>query len=94
MDIQPINLEVKEALQKRDIEDLVKEMHQGFEGMHLRQDTTNGKVLKNTGDISSLQIWVEKQAIKEKYNRLIWYCLTISISAIGVLLTYILTRPH
>jgi hypothetical protein len=82
--------EVKEALQKRDIEDLVKELHEGFAGVHARQDQTNGKVTKNTNDINALQVWNEKQVIKERYNKLIWYLLTVSISIIVALTTYLL----
>jgi hypothetical protein len=46
---------VEEALQRRDIEDLTKEMREGFAGMHTRQDTTNGKVLKSMEDIIELK---------------------------------------
>ena len=82
--------EVKEALQKRDIQDLVKEVHEGFAGIHLRQDQTNGKVLKNIADINALQVWNEKQAIKDRYNKFIWYLLTVSISTIVGLVSYLL----
>jgi hypothetical protein len=85
--------EVKEALQKRDIEDLVKEVHEGFAGVHNRQDQTNGKVLKNIADINALQTWNEKQAIKDRYNKLIWYLLTVSLSTIVGLATYLLLHP-
>lgn len=46
---------VEEALQRRDIDDLAKEMREGFAGMHERQDTTNGKVLKAAEDIVELK---------------------------------------
>jgi len=82
--------EVREALQKRDIEDLVKELHEGFAGVHTRQDQTNGKVLKNITDINALQVWNEKQVIKERYNKLIWYLFTGSLSTIVGLVTYLL----
>lgn len=82
--------EVKEALQKRDIEDLVKEVHEGFAGVHVRQDKTNGNVQKNIADISALQVWNEKQVIKDKYNKLIWYLFTVSLSTIVGLVTYLL----
>ncbi len=82
--------EVKDALQKRDIEDLVKEVREGFVGVHNRQDQTNGKVLKNIADINALQVWNEKQAIKDKYNKLIWYLFTVALSTIVGLVTYLL----
>lgn len=82
--------EVEKALQKRDIDDLVKLVHEGFEGVHARQDVTNGKVLKNISDINALQVWNEKQIIKERYNKLIWYMLTTAIAVI----VYLLQHPR
>lgn len=48
---------VEHILQRRDIEDLTKEMREGFAGMHARQDTTNGKVLKAAEEIVELKNW-------------------------------------
>lgn len=48
---------VEDALQRKDIESLTNEMRLGFKGMHDRQDTTNGKVLKANEDIVGLQNW-------------------------------------
>lgn len=81
--------EVKDALQKRDIEDLVKEVHEGFVGVHNRQDQTNGKVLKNIADINALQVANEKRDIKDRYNKLIWYLFTVSLSVIVALASYL-----
>lgn len=87
--MEPQLPEVKEALQKRDIDDLTHELHEGFKGIHERQDTTNGKVLKNIADISELQTWNKLRVVENKYNKLIWYALTLSISTIVGLVSYI-----
>lgn len=47
--------EVEDALQRRDIEELTKEVREGFAGVHERQNVTNGKVLKATDDIINLK---------------------------------------
>jgi hypothetical protein len=49
--------DVNSALQKRDIEDLQKTMESGFRGVHKRQDTTNGNVIKNRAEIEELKKW-------------------------------------
>lgn len=59
----------------------------GFEGIHERQDTTNGKVLKANDDITKL-------SFEFKYNRIIWYMLTVSVSVIIALASYILLKSH
>lgn len=46
---------VNDALQKRDIEELTKEMKDGFAGVHDRQDKTNGNVIKAKEDIAELK---------------------------------------
>jgi hypothetical protein len=48
---------IEDALQKKDIELLAEKMEEGFRGMHDRQDTTNGKVLKAAEDIVELKNW-------------------------------------
>jgi hypothetical protein len=92
---------VKEALTGRDIADLKQsisdlslEMKERFAGVHQRQDTTNGKVLKAADDITKLKEENIKRDSKFQYNRLIWYVLTISVTIIGGLLTYISTHHH
>ena len=80
---------VQDALQKRDIDDLKKAMVDGFAGMHQRQDTTNGKVLKNTSDITELQTWNKLRLAEQRYNKFIWYILTLTITIIASLLSYI-----
>lgn len=84
------NPEVAQALQKRDIDDLKNEIRDGFKGVHERQDTTNGKVLQNTKDISDIQTWNKLRSVENKYNRLIWYLLTVSLTLIVGLASYIL----
>jgi len=55
---------VEDALQRRDIDDLNKglldlaaEMKEGFQGVHDRQDYTNGKVTRASEDIVELKNW-------------------------------------
>lgn len=86
------NKEVKDALQAKDIEILNKSIadlnviiKDGFAGVHSRQDQTNGKVLKAGDDINSLRS-------KFEYNRIIWYMLTVSISLIIALSSFILFK--
>ena len=40
--------EIEQALNKKDIENLTDAVKEGFEGVHARQDKTNGNVDKNT----------------------------------------------
>jgi hypothetical protein len=96
---------VKEALTGRDILDLKasidtlgQTMAEGFKGVHERQDTTNGKVLKARDDIINNKTESDKQ-ISElksefKYNRIIWYLFTIAVSVIIALASYILFKHH
>jgi hypothetical protein len=81
---------LKEALTNRDISDIRQDIsnlsltvEKGFSGIHLRQDTTNGKVLKAGEDIATLRS-------KFAYNRIIWYLFTAAISIIIALASYIL----
>lgn len=81
---------LKDALTNRDIGDIRKDISdlsaivkEGFAAIHQRQDTTNGKVLKAGDDITSLRS-------KFEYNRLIWYMLTVCVSVIIALASYIL----
>jgi len=85
--------ETTDALQKRDIDDLKKSIVEGFAGVHARQDQTNGKVLKNTQDITDLQTWNKLRFAENRYNKLIWYILTGSITLIGTLISYIVFSP-
>jgi hypothetical protein len=96
---------IKEALTNRDISDiradissLATTVAKGFEGIHLRQDTTNGKVLKAGSDIieNKSQVELQMAALKAQfeYNRFIWYVTTICVSIIIALASYILLNQH
>lgn len=81
---------VKDALQAKDIEilqtsitNLTTAIDNGFKGVHERQDTTNGKVIRANEDITKL-------TTKFEYNRIIWYLLTVSISLLIAMASYIL----
>lgn len=94
---------IKEALTNRDITDirsdissLAATVKEGFHGVHERQDTTNGKVLKAGADIIENKTAMEKQieALKAefKYNKIIWYFFTTAIGVIVALGSYILYK--
>jgi hypothetical protein len=94
---------VKDALTGRDILDLKtsidtlgQTMAEGFKGVHERQDTTNGKVLKARDDIIENKTQTDKE-ISElksefKYNRIIWYLFTVAVSVIIALGSYIILK--
>lgn len=92
--MEPLSPETEKALQKRDLDDLRDAVTVGFEGVHKRQDETNGKVLKNTTDINALQVWNEKRIIENKYNKLIWYIVTVETSVIVAFVSYLLFHNH
>ena len=86
--------EVHDALQKRDIEDLTKEMRDGFKGVHERQNVTNGKVLKAAADITELEKVNIRRSVERKYEKLIWYLFTGAMSIIVGLASYIIYHYH
>jgi hypothetical protein len=71
-------------------------VEKGFEGIHARQDTTNGKVLKAGQDIITNRSETETKfadlVATFKYNRIIWYMLTTCVSMIVALASYILFK--
>jgi hypothetical protein len=90
---------VKDALQAKDIDllqraiaDFRSEVKEGFAGVHARQDTTNGKVLKAGEEIIQLKADNIKRDAKFQYNRIIWYLFTVAIGLIVSLGTYLLTN--
>lgn len=94
---------IKEALTNRDIADiradissLATSVEKGFQGIHLRQDTTNGKVLKAADDIVQNKNQSDKEAAairaEFKYNRIIWYLFTTSVGIIIALGSYIMFK--
>lgn len=68
-------------------------MKAGFAGIHERQDTTNGKVLKAGTDIvenkTATDIAIAAVKAEFKYNRIIWYFLTVAVTVIVSLASYI-----
>lgn len=82
--------DVIEALQKRDIEDLRREIAVGFQGIHQRQDTTNGKVLKAQADITELEKINIKRDAQRHYEKLIWYLFTVALGVIVGLASFII----
>lgn len=65
---------------------------EGFKTTHEKQNYTNGKVSKAGDDIINLQ---KKDADLENqfaYNKIIWYMLTVTISVIVTLVSYIIFK--
>lgn len=66
----------------------------GFKGIHERQDTTNGKVLKSQEDIVNIQKDIAIQAatsrIKGTYEKMMWFVITTLVG----LVTFFLTKYH
>lgn len=75
---------------------LAETVDKGFQGVHARQDTTNGKVLKAGNDIitnrGETDTKIEKLRSDFKYNRIIWYMLTTAVSVIIALGSYIILK--
>jgi len=104
------NRKVKEVLTDRDISDLkisisnlALEVKRGFDGVHARQDTTNGKVLKAGNDITDLKAERSREKFeldskyerldsKFRYNRIIWYLFTAALVLITGLIMFILNH--
>jgi hypothetical protein len=87
MEEEKVKRAVKEALDDKRMEDLSTQMTNlstqmtaGFSAVHTRQDTTNGKVLKNTADI-------EKIRSKESYEKLTWLLITTLVGVTVYFLT-------
>jgi len=97
------NQMVKDALQAKDIDilksalvDLTILVKDGFAGVHARQDQTNGKVLKAGEDIianrNATDIKFTEVKSDFKYNRVIWYFLTVSVTIITALVSFIIFK--
>jgi hypothetical protein len=80
-----INATQDQAIQliSKTLDGLVKQVADGFGGVHARQDTANGRTGKIEADILLM-----KQ--ETRYNKVIWYLFTTAVSACGILLTFIL----
>lgn len=74
------------------IETLTTTMEKGFTGVHERQDLTNGKVLKARDDIDALAKVQASLKAEFKYNRVIWYFLTVAVSVIVALASFIILK--
>lgn len=78
------------------VKSLAESVDKGFKGVHDRQDTTNGKVVKAGQDIITNRNETDSkiQALRSdfRYNRIIWYMLTTCISIIVGLTSYILLK--
>jgi hypothetical protein len=78
--------QVKDALQAKDIsllQDAIKDLkaltQAGFDGIHERQNVTNGRISTNEKDLLLLKE-------KFKYNRIVWYLFTVAVGLIVALL--------
>lgn len=91
---------VKEALSERDmgqvkqqLTGLETQITKGFEGVHQRQDKTNGKVLTSQTDIINLQN--EADTLKEKvsfiYKLILGIGAAIGLAILGAVMNLILT---
>lgn len=87
---ESINPEVREALQKRDLDDLRKEVIEGFRGVHQRQDVTNGRIAKAESNITELEKVNIRRDTERKYEKLIWWLATTAIGAVVGLASYII----
>lgn len=83
---------VTNAVLAERLDTLTKTVSEGFEGIHQRQDTTNGKVIKANDDIVTLQRAQDELKSDFKYNRIIWYFLTVAVSVIVALTSYIIVN--
>lgn len=70
---------------------LTDKITEGFKGVHERQDTTNGKVLKSQADIASIQqemaVKAESARIKGTYEKMLWFVITTLVGLVTFFLT-------
>ena len=59
---------------------LTETVDKGFQGVHTRQDVTNGKVLKNITDITELKS-------KANYDKVIWLLVTTLVGIVVYFVT-------
>lgn len=90
MSDQPINSETREALQKRDIDDLRREVVEGFKQTHDLQRLTNGRLLKAENNITELEKVNIQRAVERKYEKLVWWLCTSAIALVVGLASYII----
>lgn len=80
------------ALVAKALEDLKNQMSEGFRGMHERQDTTNGKVLKGADDVAVLKTELAVLKTQNKNSKIIWYLFTSALGVALVFATYLITN--
>jgi len=92
---------VKEALTEKQVSDLIiaiskldSKMEKGFDGIHQRQDTTNGKVLKSREDILLLQGDQKDTAEKVALITKVMYGIaaTVGLTVLGAILAQVIPR--
>ena len=86
----PVNPEIREALQKRDIDDLRREVAEGFKQTHDLQRLTNGRLLKAENNITELEKVNIQRGVERKYEKLVWWLCTSAIGAVVALSSYII----
>jgi hypothetical protein len=78
------------------VEELARSVKDGFLGVHNRQDVANGRTSTNEKELALLKAFIEKEFAtrdaKSKYNRVIWYTLTTTISVIIALTSFIVLK--
>lgn len=91
-DNEEIKRAVKEALDDKrmvdiaqQLTDLSTQMTKGFAEVHTRQDTTNGKVLKNTADIEKIN---DRQDSRSMYNNITWLLITTLVGVVVYFVTH------
>lgn len=84
------NPEVRDALQRRDLDDLRREVSEGFRQTHELQRTTNGRLLKAETNITELEKVNIQRIVERKYEKLIWWICTTAIGSVIALASYII----
>lgn len=85
-----LNPEIREALQKRDIDELRREVADGFKQTHELQRLTNGRLLKAENNITELEKANISRSVERKYEKLVWWLCTSSIALVVALGSYII----
>lgn len=92
---------VKEAMSERDISEIKNQLEalklqitDGFKGIHARQDTTNGKVLKARDDIRDLQ--EASKDVTEKTSLIIKIIYSVAsvigLAVLGAILSLVIIK--
>lgn len=90
---------VKEAMGERDISEIRSQLDalkiqisDGFKGVHARQDTTNGKVIKARDDIRDIQENVKDVTAKTSLVTKIMYAIgsVVGLTVLGAILSQVI----